>query len=279
MKAAEVTERYRQGIRYFYGANLHCANLYGADLEGVNLERADLEGANLSKAYLSDANLVRANLEGANLEGAYLEGANLSDAKLLGANLEGVNLEGANLEGAILDGANLTGANLRAYLSGACLIRVNLKGANLSGANLTRTNLRGANFEGANLHGTCLDPRGIPRPVTDEELLNAGLKFDEETSLVYGYRTCTSIHVGSTRYEPRNRYDADVFSVDSNTECHPGIYFAGLIWVRERYFSQNRFIRVSCLRHEIVHVGDKFRTRRIWTHEYVDRMGSLEAPL
>jgi len=258
MTGEEVVKAYRGGRRDFSEANLRGAdlswtnlseaNLRGADLSWTNLYRADLSGANLREANLSEVDLSWADLFGANLRGA-----SLSEADLYLADLSWANLREANLSGANLSGANLSGANL--------------SGANLSGANLSGANLREANLSGADLRGTCLDPAAAFDPPTDEELKAAGLEVSEGTT-VYGWRTGQSKHCGRTVYEVGQAYTANAFSTSKETECHPGIYLAGLKWLSDNEYPCD--VKVSCARKDLIKAGDKFRAKKIFVVERVN---------
>jgi hypothetical protein len=176
----------------------------------------------------------------------------LEIARIAHSKDERPNLSRANLVGADLSGANLSGA----YLSGAYLV-----GANLSGADLRGAYLRGATLSGADLSGTCLDPINTLPPLTDEEITAAGLIVDGD--LVRGWRTSVSQVCGNTSYEPGSHHVAPWFSTDSETPCHPGIYLAS-----QEYLASNHegvlIVPCHCLRSELVHAGDKFRTKQLW---------------
>jgi len=201
----------------------------------------------------------KANLRGANLHGADLRGANLGGANLGGVNLSDANLTGADLGGADLGGANLTGADLG--------------GANLSDANLNRANLRGANLHGANLSDinlgdailidTILDPTNEIPALSDAEILAAGLEIVGDR--VYGYRTARSTHCGNTDYTVRDEpYVAPCFSTAAN-KCHPGRYMASKQWMDDNVQDYSAdLVRCYCLRSELIHVGDKWRCKRLW---------------
>ena len=193
-------------------------------------------------------NLERANLVGANLKGANLKGADLAWANLKRAKLYGANLKWANLYEADLVRANLKGADL--------------KEANLEGANLVRANLERANLVEANLEGTCLDPTNVLPPISDEDLLNAGLTIDGKW--VEGWRTERSQYAGSTLYESRDEpYVAPWFSTSAETDCHPGIYIAGRDWLEKNYQDRS-LVKCRCLRSELLRAGDKWRCKRLW---------------
>jgi hypothetical protein len=212
------------------------------------------------------ADLRGANLEGANLSFARLQGANLRDANLRGANLRYALLRGANLRYALLRGANLKGAYLeRANLRYAYLYRADPRDANLEGADLKGACLSYANLRNANLKNTCLAPDAVcAAPPTDGDIKRAGLELRGDK--VYGWRTKESTCCGSTTYEVGKEYTAPWFSVDHNTECHPGLYLAGKEWLDENY-KGFEVVRVYCLRSELVHAGDKWRARRLWVVE------------
>ena len=159
--------------------------------------------------------------------------------------------------------------------SGEC---ANLQGADLSDANLSDTNLRhadlryanliGANLLGADLSGTCLDPDAPIPTIPDSEIVNnAGLEIQtvDNEERVYGWRTETSQHAGNTHYVPKNEpYEAPVFSVDTDTSCHPGIYLASENWLAHNYYVDVPLVRCYCLRSELIHAGDKWRCKRLW---------------
>jgi hypothetical protein len=230
------------------GACLLGADLKSAYLEGANLKGANLKGANLKGAYLWGANLWGANLWDADLSGADLFSANLRDANLWGADLRYVNLLDANLWGANLEGANLEGANL--------------EDANLLGANLLGANLRRANLQGAILKGTCLDPKAkLPRLLI-EDIKAVGLEI--KGKFVYGWRTQRSRYCGSQEYVPGRCHKAPAFSVDTNTSCHPGIYFASKDWFEKKYGKDIKLVQCFCLKSELVHAGNKWRCKRLW---------------
>lgn len=122
-------------------------------------------------------------------------GASPACADLRCANLRGASLRGANLAGANLTSVNLTGASLAgAKLAHAKLVRANLAGTSLAGADLA----------GADLAGTCLDPYAPAPPCTDEQLNAAHLepRRVRGRDRVYGWRTATSVHVGTHEYTP-----------------------------------------------------------------------------
>ena len=160
------------------------------------------------------------------------------------------------------DGAR---ANLRsADLRDADLRDADLRDAILSGADLRSAILRGADLSGADLSGTCLDPAAPVPAIDDATMLAAGLRVDGD--YVYGYRTARSQHCGSTTYTPRDEpYAAPWCSLDTSTPCHPGVYLAGLAWLRAcGEYRDAPLVACRCLRSELVHAGDKFRARRIW---------------
>jgi hypothetical protein len=243
MTGEEVVKTYRGGRK---------------DFSGANLRGADLRGAYLSEAYLSEANLSGADLCEADLSWADLYRANLREADLYRANLREADLRGANLYRADLSGADLREADLR----GANPYRADLSGADLSGANLS-----GADLSGADLRGTCLDPAAAFDPPTDEELKAAGLEVSEGTT-VYGWRTGQSKHCGRTVYAVGQEYTANAFSTSKETECHPGIYLAGLKWLSDNEYPCD--VKVSCARKDLIKAGDKFRAKKIFVVERVN---------
>ncbi|AFY59116.1 putative low-complexity protein [Rivularia sp. PCC 7116] len=126
----ELLRRYSIGDRYFYNANLRCAQLCSLNLTDINLSYAKLNFADLRQTNLSQADLISADMTQANLSDC-----NLSQSTLLRANLQNANLSGANLKGA--------------NLNYACLDNVNLSEADLRGAKLSYTDLKSANLDGA----------------------------------------------------------------------------------------------------------------------------------
>ena len=164
------------------------------------------------------------------------------------------NLSKANLSKADLSKANLSKANLsKANLYGADLYGANLRGADLSKADLSGANLSKADLSGADLSGSCLDPSThIPDP--------GALPFEVREGYAYAWRTRVSQVCGNQQYTP-GLYTA-VLSRDTETSCHPGIYFATREWLADNY--PNAAL-VACrvkLGH-IVRAGDKFRTDEI----------------
>jgi hypothetical protein len=246
----ETLEAAVQAKADLFQANLWEANLSRANLERADLFQANLREANLFQANLFQANLFQANLREANLERAYLREANLREANLREANLERAYLREANLREADLRGTNLS----RADLQEANLSRANLEGASLEGASLEGTDL-----EEANLSWTCLDPDAQLPTLSDEEIIKAGLEIDGEW--VCGWRTKRSRVVGNTIYES-GVYTAPVFSIDTNSECHPGIYISGKTWLKENY-SDVEIVRCRCRRIELLHAGNKWRCKQL----------------
>ena len=163
----------------------------------------------------------------------------------------------ANLHGAKLNGANLSGADLsRANLSWAKLHVANLRGADLSRANLSE----------ANISGTYIDPMA-PIPLTD---LSNFTEHDGE--YVIGFRTKKSVHCGETEYIPGECYSAPFFSVDTDTECHPGIYLSPSIEnLNDNEYTKycHNIVKVKALKSETIKACGKYRAKRIWVLEDV----------
>ena len=178
--------------------------------------------------------------------------------------LSRADLSRADLSGANLSEANLYGADLpRADLSEANLSKSSLSGANLSGADLSE-----ANLPGADLYETCLDPNATMEKPTPAEISNAGLTDDGIH--IYGYRTAESRFRGNTTYTP-GLHKAPYFSVDRNTFCHPGIYFASREWLRNNNY-EGKIVRCRARIDETVHAGNKWRAKRIWVlNEGIDK--------
>ncbi len=99
-KIQRLLQRYKEGGRSFYRADLRRADLREVDLRRIDLRKADLAGANLKRANLFLANLEEADLSQANLEEAGLFQANLCRADLRKACLKRAFLCKANLRGA-----------------------------------------------------------------------------------------------------------------------------------------------------------------------------------
>jgi hypothetical protein len=224
----------------------------------MNLERTLANHA----AWLRGEGGKRAFLTDADLRGADLSGANLTDAVLTRADLRGANLSGANLTDAVLTRANLTRAKLvGTCLAGAYLVDANLTNADLRDADLRATELARADLAGANLVGTCLDPAAPVPVISDEQARAVGLEPDGEW--IYGYRSAVSVHVSETCYNVREEpYTANALSLDANTECHPGIYFASL----DCASTVGGVVRVRARRDETVIVSRAkgARARRLW---------------
>jgi len=91
-------------------------------------------------------------------------------------------------------------------------------------------------------------------------LLTAG--FVIEGDFVIGWRTAQSQHCGEQKYEAGRCYAALVFSVDQFAPCHPGLYLAPKKWLLREY-PDRALVRVAAVWTEIVHAGDKWRTRRL----------------
>jgi GUN4-like/Pentapeptide repeats (8 copies) len=88
MKAQDLLEKYKNGVRDFRRVELERANLAWSDLSD-----ADFRGANLQHSNLKGAILHHVNFS----EGANLAFADLSSAELINTDLRGTNLQGANL--------------------------------------------------------------------------------------------------------------------------------------------------------------------------------------
>jgi hypothetical protein len=219
---------------------------------------------NFSYTHFAGVNLRGANLPGANFTGATLTYVNFVGAYLPNTNFTSANLSNADFTGARLTGARLSGTNFTdAVLIHTAFKNANLVGANFTGATLTNTSLIGVDFKDTVLTGTCLDPAAIVPPLTDEEILAAGLEIDGEW--VCGWRTERSRIAGGTKYVPRTEpYVAPIFSVDQYTSCHPGIYLADRKWLADHYGKHEPVVRCRCRRDELLHSGYKWRAKRLW---------------
>lgn len=102
--------------KYFYGIDLHKANLTNsswgnATLTSASLQCANLAGAkfNLEKdgkligAHLEKAKLRHANLQNADLRSTHLEGADLTGAYIHGTRFDPDGLQGATTDGVIVE--------------------------------------------------------------------------------------------------------------------------------------------------------------------------------
>jgi len=238
------------------------ANFTDADLTGVCLNQATLMGATFTRVLLRYADLVDANFAKADLTGARLYRADLTGATLTNATLTDANFTDASLARATLAGVVLASTNL-SYVS---FMDADLTDADFTGAILANTNLMGTRLTGAVFTSTCLDPEAIIPSLTDKEIFAAGLQPVGEW--VYGWRTERSKIAGDTKYVLREEpYVAPVFSVSQNTPCHPGIYLASRKWLADHYGKHEPVVRCHCKRDELIHAGDKWRTRRLWIEE------------
>jgi hypothetical protein len=186
------------------------------------------------------------------------------------ANLHGADLHRANLHRANLHGANLHGADLReADLGRANLGRANLSGANLSGANLSGADLENLEINhNTNFSKTILSKTDSVHIVTTKEILNAGMEI--EGDFVIGYRTSVSKKIEpQVRYTPGSILTAPYFSLDRNTNCHPGLYIASERWLTCANYDKP-YVRVCCRRDELIHAGDKWRAKRLMVLPYKD---------
>ena len=206
-----VFDRRRNDSRSAYKNVFSGSNLRGDDLSGVDFLMTDLTKATLCYAKLQHAHMVLARMSHADLTGA-----NLYHADLRCADLDGAILRDANLVGAILRDASLRYTDLR----GAKLLDIDIRGANLAGADLTD----------ADLNWTDLSPNMIiPHPSIDD-LDQWGILHDD--IYVYGFRSCESriiIRRFANAYKVGKVYTAPWFSVDPESDCHPGIYFWPLL--------------------------------------------------
>ena len=71
-----------------------------------------------------------------------------------------------------------------------------------------------------------------------------------------------SQHVGSTDYSAPGMYLAPVFSVCTDTSCHPGIYLASAGWLDGNGYSQDR-VQCRALITDCIVAGGKVRARKI----------------
>lgn len=129
----------------------------------------------------------------------------------------------------------------------------------LSGANLHGANLYKANLSGADLRETCLDPDAPMLPLPDDFPF-----MPDSDGFFVAYRTKTSRYVGNTIYEADKEYTAPYFSVDTNTECHPGLYFTTLDRLDTTEYAGFPRIVVRVHITDVVCAGDKFRCKKFF---------------
>jgi len=204
-----------------------------ASLASAVLDKAILRDVDLSYSDLAFASMLYVGAEGINLAGARLPHANLSCASLVNANLRGVMANEAIFVSANLADADATGGHFmyanftEATLSGANFSRTQLQGAQLSGTTLWQTN-----FSGAVLSGTSIGPEY--RAALKRFLKECPIAGRRGGRIVY--RTEFSQHSPEPHhYLPGRTYTAPVFSSDTSSRCHPGIYAGSLSWMRRLY--------------------------------------------
>ena len=94
--------------------------------------------------------------------------------------------------------------------------------------------------------------------ISDEDIRAAGMLVDGDW--VTGWRTVKSQHCGTTEYLPGQHYIAPYFSVDTNTDCHPGLYVASKEWLATNY-PGDPIVEVKFNKYVLLHAGDKWRVR------------------
>ena len=201
----------------------------------------------------------------ANLSNSNLRYVDLSTADLHHANLRHVDLHHARLHHADLHNANLCYADLRyADLRYADLRYADLRYADLRYADLYNADLCGTVLHHANLTCTVLDPKARIPYCSDEEITTLGLELDVEggREVVRGWRTAKSQYIKGHEYV-WGWYNAPVFSVDTTTACHPGIYLASRRWL-ERPYSYTELVRCWCYRDEMVVARRKARAKWLY---------------
>jgi hypothetical protein len=72
-------------------------------------------------------------------------------------------------------------------------------------------------------------------------------------------------------YAVGQEYTANAFSTSKETDCHPGIYLAGLKWLSENGYPCD--VKVSCARTDLLKAGEKFRAKKIFVVARVEREG------
>ena len=85
------------------------------------------------------------------------------------------------------------------------------------------------------------------------------LGVEDGRDVVRGWRTAKSQHVKGYEYV-WGWYNAPVFSVDTRTACHPGLYLASRRWLREEY-PNVELVRCWCYRDEMVVTWEKARAK------------------
>jgi MinD-like ATPase involved in chromosome partitioning or flagellar assembly len=107
IRATNLANLYKDGMRDFPGSQLKETDLSGLALDSINLSSANLQGAKLARTRLANATLTNANLASADLYAADLSRCNLAGAILDSAYLVGADLRFADLRGASLKRAAL----------------------------------------------------------------------------------------------------------------------------------------------------------------------------
>jgi uncharacterized protein YjbI with pentapeptide repeats len=228
-KARHLLADYKKGDRDF-----HKGCFGGVDVWASGILREENGQVSFQSANFRLADFSRAWLDRVDFRFSDFQGADFSDA-----HLGFVDFRGANLSYALFNGARMDSADLR--------------GANLRGADLRHTNLANIKID----HKTCLsetvlDPKAIPEKIPDEALAREGMQVDGE--FVIGWRTDSSLYMqgqSHVTYEEGRIYTAPIFSVCTETTCHPGIYLRGSrnVDLVKVFLGA---IRVCCLRRELV---------------------------
>jgi len=78
-----------------------------------------------------------------------------------------------------------------------------------------------------------------------------------------GYRTASSMFVGSTKYEVGQWYEAPYLSWCPLTDCHPGIYLHTLEWVQREYPGEP-IVRAKAPAGEYCICGKGVRSKRVY---------------
>ena len=92
MKASEILEHYKDGVRHFKGLHI-VGSLAGESLEDIEFEEcsllinfkgANLKGAKFTKGNIKNANFIDADLTNAKFESMVIDTANFKDARTEG---------------------------------------------------------------------------------------------------------------------------------------------------------------------------------------------------
>jgi hypothetical protein len=240
------------------GQDFSGCNFDGSIMRWMKAEESDLSGSSFvgsdcSHMQVSGGNLSHCDFSNAKMTGANMSSCDVSNSKFLKTeciimSFSKSNLESCDFENASADCMSMEEANLKS---------VSFLNASISGSILTLTNLDGVNFKNTAIGATCLDPKGEFDPPTDEEILAAGLSVDGE--YIVGWA------IGNDKeYIPGNLIISQIFSFCNKTEKHPGLYLNKLNYFLTGDMSNSVLVQCRCLKSETVHIGNVWRTKKLW---------------